>query len=81
MRNSEATTAIMVPPSVLAALQISATDPVHWEVRNGEAVLTADVPRRSVDDVAGMLAPLLKGKRIRWSAVSASAREAWGHMR
>ena len=81
MRNSEAIAGITVPPSVLAALQISATDPVHWEVRNGEVVLTAEAPRRSVDDVAGMLAPLLKGKRIRWSAVSASAREAWGHMR
>ena len=83
MRNPAAATAITVPPSILAALQISATDPVHWEVRNGEAVLTAEAPRCSVDDVAGRLAPLLKGKRIRWSAVSASARarEAWGHMR
>lgn len=81
MRNSKATAAITVPPSVWAALQISAIDPVLWEVRNGEAMLTADVPRRSVDDVAGMLAPLLKGKRIRWSAVSANAREAWGQMR
>lgn len=81
MRNSEPTVALAVPPAILAALQISATDPVHWEVRNGEAVLRADVRRRSVDEVAGMLAPQLKGRRIRWSAVSASACEAWGRAR
>ncbi len=81
MRNSEVATVLTVPPAVLAALHISASDPVLWEVRNGEAVLKSDTKRRSVDEVAGMLAPQLKGRRIRWSAVSASAREAWGQMR
>ena len=81
MRNPQSNTVLTVPPAVLAALHISANDPVHWEVRNGEAVLKADAPRRGVDDVAGMLAPQLKGRRIRWSAVSASALEAWGQMR
>ena len=81
MRNSHTPTVLTVPPAVLAALHISATDPVRWEVRNGEAVLKADARRRNVDDVAGMLAPHLKGRRIRWSALGASAREAWGQMR
>ncbi|HNV59478.1 MAG TPA: hypothetical protein PKH72_07470 [Rhodoferax sp.] len=81
MRNSTATTVLTVPPAVLAALHISANDPVKWVVRNGEAVLKADARRRSVDEVAGMLAPQLKGRRIRWSTVAASAREAWGQMR
>lgn len=66
---------------MLAALHISANDPVKWVVRNGEAVLKADARRRSVEEVAGMLAPQLKGRRIRWSTVAASAREAWGQMR
>ena len=81
MRNSAATTVLTVPPAVLAALHISASDPVQWVVRNGEAVLKADARQRSVDEVAGMLAPQLKGRRIRWSTVAASAREAWGQMR
>lgn len=81
MRNLEPALALTVPPSILAALQISASDPVHWEVRNGEAVLKSDVHKRSVDEVAGMLAPQLKGKRIRWAAASASAREGWGRVR
>ena len=81
MRNSDPAGALSVPPSVLAALHISANDPVHWEVRNGEAVLKAAVARRSVDEVAGMLAPQLAGKRIRWNAVAASARAAWGQVR
>lgn len=81
MRNSEPTMSLSVPPTVLAALHISASDPVRWEVRNGEAVLKAAVAQRSVDEVAGMLAPLLKGRRIRWSAVAASARAAWGQVR
>ncbi len=81
MRNSEASPVLTVPPAVLAALHISATDPVRWEVRDGEAVLKADVRRRNVDEVAGMLAQQLKGRRIPWSTVGASAREAWGKMR
>jgi antitoxin component of MazEF toxin-antitoxin module len=81
MRNLESASALTVPPSVLAALHISATDPVHWEVRNGQAVLKAAAALRSVDAVAGMLAPQLKGRRIRWGAVADSAREAWGRVR
>ena len=81
MRNSEPAVALTVPATILAALHISANDPVHWEVRNGEAVLRAATGRRTVDDVAGMLAPQLKGRRIRWSAATASAREAWGRLR
>ena len=81
MRNSQTSTVPTAPPAVLAALHISATDPVRWEVRNGEAVLKADARRRSVDEVAGMFAPQLKGRRIRWSALGANAREAWGQMR
>lgn len=81
MRNSEVSQVLTVPPAILAALHISATDPVRWEIRDGEAVLRADAKKRSVDEVAGMLAPLLKGRRIQWSAVDASAREAWGKTR
>jgi antitoxin component of MazEF toxin-antitoxin module len=80
MRQSEHATVLSVPPTVLTALHITASDAVQWEVRNGEAVLKA-VARRSVDEVAGMLAPQLKGRRIRWSAVAASARTAWGQAR
>lgn len=78
MSAAEHTAALIVPESILAALHISATDPVQWEVRNGEAVLRPASGRRSVDEVAGMLAPHLKGRRIRWSALPASALEAWG---
>lgn len=81
MRNPATAAVLTVPPAVLAALHISASDPVQWVVRNGEAVLKADAKRRSVDEVAGMLAPQLKGRRIPWTAVGASAREAWGKMR
>lgn len=81
MRTVESVSALAVPPAVLAALHISATDPVQWEVRNGQAVLKAVAAMRSVDAVAGMLAPQLKGRRIRWGAVAASAREAWGRVR
>jgi antitoxin component of MazEF toxin-antitoxin module len=80
MRNAEHAMVLSVPPNVLTALHITASDAVHWEVRNGEAVLKA-VARRSVDDVAGMLAPQLKGRRIRWSAVATSARAVWGQVR
>ena len=66
MPNTESTLVITVPPAVLAALHISVSDPVRWEVRGGEAVMKADARQRSVDEVAGMLAPALKGKRIRW---------------
>ena len=78
MDTAEHASTLTVPDSVLTALHISATDPVHWEVRNGEAVLRPASARRSVDEVAGMLAPQLKGRRIRWGAVADSAREAWG---
>jgi antitoxin component of MazEF toxin-antitoxin module len=81
MSAAEPTATLTVPDSVLTALHISATDPVHWEVRNGEAVLRPVSGRRTVDEVAGMLAPQLKGRRIRWSALEASAREAWGRAR
>ncbi len=81
MQNTESTLAITVPSAVLEALHISAADPVRWEVRGGEAVMKADARKRSVDEVAGMLAPLLKGKRIRWSEVATSARSPWGQMR
>jgi antitoxin component of MazEF toxin-antitoxin module len=81
MRIAELTTAQMVPPAVLAALHLSAHDTVLWEVRNGEAVMRAGAMRPSVDAVAGMLAPALKGKRIAWKAAAASAREAWGRVR
>jgi antitoxin component of MazEF toxin-antitoxin module len=81
MRNPAPTAVLTVPPNILSALHISANDPVHWEVRNGEAVLKAAPARRTVDEVAGMLAPQLKGRRIRWSAVAASAREVWGRVR
>jgi antitoxin component of MazEF toxin-antitoxin module len=81
MPHFESPQALTVPPAVLAALHISASDPVQWEVRAGEAVLKADTRARSVDEVAGMLAPLLKGKRIRWGEVAASARNAWGQTR
>lgn len=81
MRNSVPNTALSVPPSILAALHISPTDPVRWELRKGEAVLRAATSKRNVDDVAGMLAPQLQGRRIRWSVVAASAREAWGQVR
>ena len=67
MQNIESTLTLTVPPAMLAALHISASDPVCWEVRGGEAVMKAVAPKRSVDEVAGMLAPALKGKRIRWS--------------
>jgi hypothetical protein len=42
-------------------------------IRNSEAAAAIMLPVAlcSVADVAGMLAPLLTGKRIRWSAVSA----------
>ena len=36
-------------------------------------------PARSVDGVAGMLAPHLRGGRIDWRAVAASPRQALGH--
>ena len=81
MRIAESPTAQMVPPAVLAALHLSANDPVRWEVRNGEAVMKAQVAPPSVDAVAGMLAPALKGRRIAWNAAAASAREAWGRVR
>lgn len=81
MQNTESTLVMTVPPAVLAALHISASDPVRWEVRGGEAVMKADARKRSVDEVAGMLASALKGKRIRWNEVAASARGAWGQMR
>ena len=81
MRIAESTTAQMVPPAVLAALHLSANDTVLWEVRNGEAVMKAGAARPSVDTVAGMLAPALKGKRIRWSTAAASAREVWARLR
>ena len=73
MQKTETTLAITVPPAVLAALHISASDPVRWEVRGGEAVMKAAARKRSVDEVAGMLAPALKGKRIRWSDEDDSA--------
>ena len=73
MQNTESTLAITVPPAVLAALHISASDPVRWEVRGGEAVMKAAARKRSVDEVAGMLAPALKGKRIRWGDEDESA--------
>lgn len=81
MRIAQSTAAQMVPPAVLAALHLSANDLVQWEVRNGEAVMKAETTTSSVDAVAGMLAPALAGKRIRWSAAPASAREAWGRVR
>jgi antitoxin component of MazEF toxin-antitoxin module len=82
MRNPEPTArALTVPPTILAALHISASDPVQWEVRGTEAVLRAATGRRSVDEVAGMLAPHLKGRRVSWSAAATSAREAWGRVR
>lgn len=73
MPNTESTLVITVPPAVLAALHISVSDPVRWEVRGGEAVMKADARQRSVDEVAGMLAPALKGKRIRWGDEDKSA--------
>ena len=73
--------ALHVPPNVLAALHISASDPVSWEVRDGQAVLKVVAARRSVDEVAGMLASKLAGRRIRWSEVAASGRAAWGQAR
>lgn len=82
MRHSTESTATMhVPPNVLAALHLSANDPVRWEVRKGEAVLKAAGSQRSVDEVAGMLAPMLGKRRIRWGEVAASARTAWGQAR
>ena len=74
MQKTESTLAITVPPAVLAALHISASDPVRWEVRGGEAVTKAAARKRSVDEVAGMLAPALEGKRVRWSGEEDSAR-------
>jgi antitoxin component of MazEF toxin-antitoxin module len=79
--NAQPSKPLVVPAAVLAALQIRAGDAVQWQVKNGEAVLRPDGPRRGVDEVAGMLAGKLKGKRIRWSAASASALEAWGQVR
>lgn len=81
MPDTVAHPALSVPPSILAALQILPGDPIRWELRKGEAVLKATKFHRSVDDVAGMLAPHLQGKRIRWSAAQASAHEAWGATR
>lgn len=81
MRNEVPNVTLAVPAAILAALHISPRDAVRWELRKGEAVLKAAKAARSVDDVAGMLAPQLKGRRIRWSAVAASAREAWGQVR
>jgi antitoxin component of MazEF toxin-antitoxin module len=73
MQNTESTLVMTVPPAVLAALHISASDPVRWEVRGGEAVMKAAARKPSVDEVAGMLAPALKGKPIRWSDEDKSA--------
>ena len=49
--------------------------------RGKKARAVQHVDRRTVDEVAGMLAPHLKGRRIRWGALAASAREAWGRTR
>jgi hypothetical protein len=81
MRQAALHMGLTVPPSILAALHISPSDPVRWELRKGEAVLKAARSVGKVDDVAGMLAPHLKGRRIRWSAVAQSARQAWGQVR
>lgn len=81
MRIADSLTAKTVPPAVLAALHLSADDPVRWEVRNGEAVMKAKTAQPNVDAVAGMLAPGLKGKRINWRSAAGSARDTWGRVR
>ena len=76
---------IEIPADVWTALRLKPGAPVQWEVRGDEAVMRAEKrgARHSttIAEVAGMLAPKLKGKRVDWRAAGKSALANWGKLR
>ncbi len=76
---------IEVPADVWTALRLKPGAPVRWEVRGDEAVVRAGKggPKRrtTVAEVAGMLAPKLKGRKIDWDAAAKGALANWGKLR
>ena len=85
MPSTAAKRLIEIPADVWAALRLKPGTPVRWEVRGDEAVVRAgkhDKKRpAAVAEVAGMLAPKLKGRRIDWRAAEKSALDNWGKLR
>lgn len=76
---------IEVSADVWTALRLKPGAPVRWEVRGDEAVMRVGKggPKRrtTVADVAGMLAPKLKGRKVDWDAAAKSALANWGKLR
>ena len=83
--SSTAKRLIEVPADVWTALRLKPGAPVRWEVRGNEAVMRAGKgsPKRrtTVADVAGMLAPKLKGRKVDWDVAAKSALDNWGKLR